>query len=113
LGRSFAAVFVAAAVLVACGGDGDGDSASDDDCKVVSPTSEGRTEIEVIARDMDYVDTCYEVEPGELIVDFTSDDGDIAHNIHITGNGVNEATKVLTNDSETLELDLSTPGDYD
>lgn len=111
--RSFAAALMAGALLVACGGGSDGDSKADSDCKTVSPTSEGRTEIDVVARDMDYVDTCYEVEPGEVVVNFTSDDGDVAHNFHITGNGVNEATKVLTDDSEVLELDLSTAGTYD
>lgn len=111
-GRSLAAAFLTATVLVACGGGDGDDSASDDDCMVVSPTSEGRTEIEVVARDMVYVDTCYEVEPGEVIVNFTSDDGDVGHNFHISGNGVNEATDVLVEDSETLELDLSTTGTY-
>lgn len=112
-GRSLAVVLLSATMLVACGGGGDGDdTSSDDDCKVVSPESDGGTVIEIVARDMDYVDTCYEVEPGELTVNFTSDDGDTAHNVHITGNGVNEATKVLTNDSETLELDLGA-GNYD
>lgn len=112
--RSFAASLMAGALLVACGGGSDGDSKADSDCKTVEPTSDGRTEIEVVARDMDYVDTCYQVEPGEVVVNFTSDDGDIAHNFHLTGNGVNEATKVLTGgDSEVLELDLPTAGTYD
>lgn len=114
--RALAAVLLTTALLAACGGGDGGDSGSksDGDCKVVEPTSEGQTEIEVVARDMDYVDTCYQVEPGQVTVNFTSDDGDVAHNFHLTGNGVNEATKVLTGGkSETLELDLSTPGTYD
>lgn len=100
-------------MLVGCGG-GDGDSKADADCKVVEPVSEGRTEIDIIARDMDYTETCYQVEPGQLVVDFTNEEEDVAHNVHITGENVNEATKVFKGvESETLELDLPNPGTYD
>lgn len=106
-----AAGAIAAALLAGCSS-GDGDAA-EGDCTVVAPSSPGVTELTVVAKGNAFQTTCYEVQPGAVTVTFTNEDTSNAHNFHLSGNGVNEATSLFKGKrSEVLELQLTTVGSY-
>ncbi|MEO6989612.1 MAG: cupredoxin domain-containing protein [Aquihabitans sp.] len=110
---NFGAALLAAAligvVLSSCGSE----EASTDDCTVVAPSSPGVTEVTISAKDMSFSESCVEVQPGTLTIEFVNEDTSVAHNLRVKGNGIDEATALESGPfTEDLTVELDTPGDY-
>lgn len=103
-------VLLALALLVpACGKE---EQASFDDCDR-SKQVDGVTELTIVGKNLAFDWTCVEVRPGTVELTFDNQDSGVAHNIHVTGNGVNEATDLEAGPtSQTLSVDLPDPGRY-
>ena len=101
------ALAVLGLALVACGGS-DVDTST---CRVVAPTSDGRTEVTVTAKNMAFDVECLQVEAGTLVVTFVNDDEGVPHDFHVLGEGSTDLTKGP--DEQVLTLELPDPGTYD
>ena len=94
-------------VIVSCGGS----DVNTDDCRVVAPTGEGRTEVTVRAENMAFDAECLQVEAGTLVVTFVNEDDGVPHNFHVKGEGSTDLTEGP--DEQVLTLELTDPGTYD
>lgn len=107
---AFGAALLVGVVLSGCSGDSE---VSKDDCTIVDPTSPGVTEMTIVAEDMAFSESCVQVQPGTLTITFENEDGKVAHNLRVKGNGVNESTELESGPfTEDLTLELPNPGDY-
>ncbi len=98
------------AVLAGCGGD-DGEPSAQD-CREVAPSDDGVTRATVVGRNIQFDVSCLRVRPGPLELTFDNRDGGVAHNLRVTGQGVDAATELESGTAtQVLELDLA-PGRY-
>lgn len=97
-------------LLVAVGGScaKKSSDASTADCRAVSGTA-----VTLVARNVAWDTKCLRLKPG--MIDFTVDnrDSSVAHNLHVTGNGVDQKTKLVTGPvTQRLLVDLRRAGRY-
>jgi plastocyanin len=103
-------LFGATAGLVACGGD---DEAAPVECVRIDPV-EGVTELTVVGKNLAFDVECFEIEPSRVRFTFVNEDEGVSHNLHVTGEGVNERTDLERGQTtQVLELELTEPGRYD
>ena len=101
IGLSLTALFIA--------GCGDSEEVSTDECTVVEPGPDGRTELEVGAESMDFDFDCIEVQGGTVHITFDNRDSGVAHNLRVAG----EATDLKAGpDVQELTVDLEV-GEHD
>jgi plastocyanin len=63
---------------------------------------------------MAFDEGCFQIEPGPVEFTFVNDDDGVSHNLHVSGQGVNEATPLERGKTtQVLELELTEPGTYD
>ena len=94
-------------------GCGDDEGAVDlSDCVTVAP-AEGVTKITITGKNMAFDEECFQIEPGPVEFTFVNDDDGVSHNLHVTGQGVNEATDLERGKvTQMLEAELTEPGTY-
>ena len=96
--------------LAGCGDDGGDEGAQD--CREVAPSDDGVTRVTVVGENIQFDVTCLRVQPGPIEVTFDNRDGGVAHNLRVSGNGVNASTELESGTTtQVLELDL-VPGRY-
>lgn len=107
---TFSAALIFGVVLSGCGSD---ETADREDCTVVAPTSPGVTEMTITAKDMSFSESCVEVQPGTLTIEFVNEDKSVAHNLRVKGNGIDEVTALESGPfTEDLTVELTDPGEY-
>lgn len=88
------------------------DEASSAECRQVAAV-EGTTSLTIVAKNLAFDVRCFEIEPGRVEVTFDNQDSSVAHNLHITGNGVNEKTDLEPGKTtQHLSVTLALPGRY-
>lgn len=100
--RRFAMLFAALAFVgAACGSD------SDDVAQRDTTLGEGSGRLELVAEDTAFDQTELAADAGALVISFDNRDDGIMHNLHVTGDGVDEKTDIETGPTtQTLELEL-------
>ena len=103
-------VLASALLLPACSKDKGTDASS---CATLKQGADGTSRMTVVAKDLAFSKDCVQVEPGLLLITFDNQDKGTAHNLHVTGQGINATTELTAGVStQDLEVVLSEPGSY-
>ena len=82
------------------------------DCKTVEPSG-GVTKVAITARNIAFDVKCLKVRPGTLVIDYRNEDSGVAHDLHVTGNGVDAKTSLKAGPADQkLIVKLTEPGNY-
>jgi plastocyanin len=97
-------------VPVACGSDDE--PAAKEDCRLVQVTA-GKAATTVVAKNLQFDVTCLKMAPGTLTITYENQDSSVAHDLHVTGNGVNRRTELARGTTtQELVVELLRPGRY-
>lgn len=104
------AVAMAVALLLpGCGGDSEPAAT---ECRTL-PQVDGVTTATIVGKNVKFDVECLQIDPGKLEITFDNQDSGVAHNLHVTGNGVNEKTQLEPGKTtQQLTVALNTPGQY-
>ena len=106
----FAVALASAVVLPACSKDEGSETA---DCTPLEQAADGTTAMTVVAKNLAFDVSCVKVKPGVLSITYENEDQGTAHNLHVTGHGVNASTDLEPGvTTQDLEVVLTEPGTY-
>jgi plastocyanin len=106
-----AAVLSVALLLPACGGDSGG--AAPVSCRKLAQQPDGTSRATIVGRNLAFDVSCLEVRPGTLDLTFENRDAGVAHDLRVTGNGVNRSTDLAKGvTTQRLTVILTEPGRY-
>lgn len=109
--RSALALVVAVGLLLPACSSKKSDSLAD--CKVLKQRSDGSTAMKVVAKNLAFDVTCVKIKPGPLAITYVNQDRGVAHNLHVTGNGVNASTDLRAGvNTQKLRVVLMQEGQY-
>ena len=109
--RSAVALLLAVGLLLpACSSKKSDDAA---DCKILKQDSEGTTKMTVVAKNLAFDLSCVTIKPGPLDITYKNQDQGTAHNLHVSGNGVNASTDLEPGvNTQHLRVVLMQEGQY-
>jgi plastocyanin len=82
-------------------------------CKVLKQSADGSTNMTVVAKNLAFDVTCVKIKPGPLAITYKNHDQGVAHNLHVTGNGVNASTDLKPGvNTQHLRVVLMAEGQY-
>ncbi|MEO6629089.1 MAG: cupredoxin domain-containing protein [Aquihabitans sp.] len=81
-------------------------------CRTVRQV-DGVTKVTIVGKNIQFDVKCLNIDPGQLELTFDNQDSGVAHNLHITGTGVNEKTELEPGKTtQKLTVLLTMPGQY-
>lgn len=109
LAAALVASCLSLALVTACGDDG---SESSGECRTLTAT-DGHYEATIVAKNLQFDVRCLSMGPGTLTLTYDNRDSGVAHDLHVTGMGVNEATDLERGPTkQELTVELTQVGTY-
>ncbi len=111
--RSLALVGLGLLPLLATTGCGKDDKAASASCRTLTPDAKGEYRTTIVAKNLQFDVRCIDMGPGTLHITYDNQDSGVAHDLRITGQGVNESTDLERGPvGQELVVELTTLGTY-